>query len=285
MAQITIGVPVFNEAALLGATLENLRTQSFDDFQVLIFDNASTDDTPDVAARFASLDPRFQHVRQPFNKGALNNFDESLRAANSPFFMWRACDDRCDENYLEVLHRELLAHPDRDVAVGNVVSSDFDGGNSRRFESPKFSQTGSLRTIQAVLGGRPSWIYGLYRREPLTTRMKLVMQDYRDGWGFDHLILLSFLLASKIIGTADTTFYQIKKRIRGPRKVRRSPPAIEEIDRMIVVRQRFFAVGRRMISEEVRSKPERAFYNAVLWYFIGKRVYKFRRIAWRLWTK
>lgn len=64
MAAITIGVPVYNEEILLERALEALRTQPFADIEVLIYDNASTDKTPEIAQRFVAQDSRFHYFRQ-----------------------------------------------------------------------------------------------------------------------------------------------------------------------------------------------------------------------------
>jgi glycosyltransferase involved in cell wall biosynthesis len=59
VAEITIGVPVFNGMPLFRESLECLRAQAFRDFEVWIFDNASSDDTPQFAAQFVAADSRF----------------------------------------------------------------------------------------------------------------------------------------------------------------------------------------------------------------------------------
>src|SRR5271156_5075577 len=103
MVPITIGVPVYNGADLLDESLACLAKQTFRDIIVLIYDNASTDATPEIAKAWAARDARFQHVRQSRNVGAVANFRDSLLAAESPWFLWRAYDDPSDENYLENL--------------------------------------------------------------------------------------------------------------------------------------------------------------------------------------
>ena len=48
--RLTVGVPVYNGEAYLGETLESLLGQTFEDFELVISDNASTDGTPEIAA-------------------------------------------------------------------------------------------------------------------------------------------------------------------------------------------------------------------------------------------
>lgn len=281
MPRVTIAVPVYNEAELLAGSLENLRAQTFTDFEVLIFDNASDDDTPRVAADFAARDPRFQHIRQPHNKGALRNFQESLEAATSPYFMWRACDDRSDNNYLEALVGLLDANPGKALAVGDIVSSDLDGSNARTFVFPNYAggPTFANRT-RLILGARAAWIYGLYRREVLAEWMNAAVRDYGVAWGFDHIVLLSYWFDDLVVGTRATTFRQIKKRIKNagaPRK----PRGPAELDEMIGLRQKFFAVARGIMRQRVSSGPMRRIYDGVLWAYTGKRLFRFRKVFMR----
>ncbi len=81
---ITIGVPVFNGGAMLRECLTCLRDQTFRDFAVLIYDNASTDDTAAIAREFAASDARFTYFRQPENRGPAQNFIDVLEAASTP---------------------------------------------------------------------------------------------------------------------------------------------------------------------------------------------------------
>ena len=117
MAQVTIGLPVYNGAEYLEKCVSCIRDQTYRDIEVLIFDNCSEDATGEIALRYCAEDTRFRYHRQPENKGAVRNFLEVLEAAQSPFFMWRAADDISDLNYVEVLLGLLLSHPDRDLAV------------------------------------------------------------------------------------------------------------------------------------------------------------------------
>ena len=66
---VSVGVPVYNGARFLQDCLECLRSQTFSDIEVLIFDNASTDGTEAIARDFVARDPRFSYFRQSANKG------------------------------------------------------------------------------------------------------------------------------------------------------------------------------------------------------------------------
>ncbi|MCP8940107.1 glycosyltransferase [Alsobacter sp. SYSU M60028] len=279
MASLTVAVPVYNEAEMLRATLDEVSRQSFGDFVVLVFDNASTDATPQVAAEFAARDPRFRHVRQPYNKGALANFHESLMAAETPFFIWRAADDRWSDNYLEALHGLLTANPRDQLAVGTIETADLDGRKRRIAAFPaRLRGQGAGGVIRMLRASKAAWIYGMFRREALTARMNEVVASYGHPWGFDHLVLFRFILEDVVAGTAETTFYQIIKRTRGQATIRRTPPALEQ---MLELRHKFYALARRDIETSARPPVWKAVWRAYLWFYTGKRVYRFEKILKR----
>lgn len=91
--KISIGVPVYNGAATLERMFEALLAQTFGDFEIIVSDNASTDSTADICARYKARDPRIVYHRQPCNIGAERNFRFVLDHAQGAYFMWSACDD------------------------------------------------------------------------------------------------------------------------------------------------------------------------------------------------
>lgn len=92
--RVTIGVPVYNGERYLAAALAALRAQDFDDFAVVVADNASTDATADIAREVAGADPRFSYVRHARNVGGARNFNWLIeRGRCSPLFAWAHYDD------------------------------------------------------------------------------------------------------------------------------------------------------------------------------------------------
>jgi|GEM_PF-390959 len=99
--RVSIGLPVFNGSDYLAESVDSLLTQTYTDFELLIFDNASTDRTPEICAAYAERDPRVVYHRQPENIGAARNYNEVFHAARGELFKWAAHDDLCEPTYLE----------------------------------------------------------------------------------------------------------------------------------------------------------------------------------------
>lgn len=110
--RLTIGMPVYNASAHIRDALDSLLSQTFTDFEIVISDNASTDDTPSICIEYANRDPRIRYVRQPINRGSTWNFNQVLHLARGAYFKWAAYDDVCESSYLERCVRILDEQPE-----------------------------------------------------------------------------------------------------------------------------------------------------------------------------
>ena len=215
MPRVGIGVPVYNGGATLAEALECLRTQSFEDFEVVIGDNASgasgasDDRTSEICAEYAARDSRFRHLRRPENIGALRNFQSLARESSAQLFCWRAHDDLSDSNYLEQLVALFDQDPDARLAVGSVRTEDENESAPIVTEYRELPGDHRLDRIRHQLSSsHAAWIYGLWHRETLARLQDRVLDDYPHEWGWDHLTMLPLILEGAIVGTDRTQFVQ-----------------------------------------------------------------------------
>src|SRR6476660_4045378 len=94
---VSIGVPVYNGENYLRQALESLLNQSHANIEVIISDNASTDETGRICEEFTKNDCRISYFHQSTNKSAIWNFNFVLRQARGEYFMWAAHDDLWDK--------------------------------------------------------------------------------------------------------------------------------------------------------------------------------------------
>ncbi|WP_232518816.1 glycosyltransferase family 2 protein [Mycobacterium intracellulare] len=100
--RISIGIPVYNGDASLEQALKSICSQSFRDYEVIISDNASTDNTAQICQEMAAINPRIKYFRQEKNIGAAANFKFVLDKAVGEYFHWLAADDTRSDNFLEL---------------------------------------------------------------------------------------------------------------------------------------------------------------------------------------
>lgn len=110
-ALVTIVLPVYNGANFLAEAVESLLAQTFTDFELILSDNASTDDTWAICQRFAERDPRVTLFRFDRNMGASVNFNHHIPTVESKYVKWAAHDDLHRPDYLEACVAELEADP------------------------------------------------------------------------------------------------------------------------------------------------------------------------------
>jgi glycosyltransferase involved in cell wall biosynthesis len=91
--RLSVGLPVFNGENYLAESLEALLGQSYEDFELVISDNASTDGTADICRRYGKQDSRIRYIRQPRNIGLAPNHNFVLEEARGELFKWASNDD------------------------------------------------------------------------------------------------------------------------------------------------------------------------------------------------
>ena len=115
MPRVTIGVPLYNASRYLPVALDALRAQDYPDFEIVISDNASTDDTWDICQRYAAVDPRIRLWRNDENVGGAANFGRVVELASGELFKWAAYDDICLPGNVSACVRALDAAGPRAV--------------------------------------------------------------------------------------------------------------------------------------------------------------------------
>ncbi|MDE2336753.1 MAG: glycosyltransferase family 2 protein [Alphaproteobacteria bacterium] len=223
---VTIGIPVYNGEACLDKMLASICAQSFQDMEILVSDNASTDSTPEIIARWAAKDKRIRVHRQPENVGARNNFIWLLENAAAPWMKFAAHDDMLTTGYVEALYGLAKAHPEARLIAASVQLIKPDGARYKNTPFPvEINEArGFVRTKLLLKEVRSGWFYGLFRRGALKEAW-YAAERFKYVWGQDLLVLLPFLLSGAVVGTPDATFYQLDT---GVSAARYKPKALPE---------------------------------------------------------
>lgn len=106
--KVSVGLPVYNGEKTLARALDSLLAQDYENFEVLISDNCSTDKTAAIAMNYSNLDPRFRYFRQPTNLGSIQNFNEVFKLSDGEFFFWASHDDFRTTNFISTCLNNLL---------------------------------------------------------------------------------------------------------------------------------------------------------------------------------
>ena len=119
-ALVSIGLPTYNRAHVLRRAVESALRQDYPQLELIISDNASTDETEPLCRELARQDERIRYFRQPVNRGATANFNEVLHHARGEFFLWLSDDDWLDAAYVAQCVQVLQAHHDYALVSGTM---------------------------------------------------------------------------------------------------------------------------------------------------------------------
>ena len=164
---VHIGMPVYNGEAHLAEALDSLLNQTYDNFEIFLVDNASTDGTADIASTFALKDQRILYIRQQDWLHATDNWLRTfeLAAPGSRYFMWASDDDLWDKSYIESLLPPLLESEDVVLSFPQVDTFDKAGHTLETLYRDVYPAglTACKRIHSIINSGKFSAIYGLIR--------------------------------------------------------------------------------------------------------------------------
>lgn len=123
--RLTIGLPVYNGEEYLAEALDALLAQSYEDYELIISDNASTDGTEDICRRYEAADARVRYVRLPANIGAAPNHNAVFRQGRGELFKWASHDDLYGTDLLRRCVEALDERPD--VVLAHSWNAIIDG--------------------------------------------------------------------------------------------------------------------------------------------------------------
>ncbi|MEL6930145.1 MAG: glycosyltransferase family A protein, partial [Cyanobacteria bacterium J06600_6] len=169
--KVSIGMPVYNGENYLRETLESLLSQTFEDFELVIADNASTDDTESICRDYQAQDSRIKYHRNQENLGAARNYNKVFSLASGEYFKWAAHDDLCCPCFLEKCVQILDSDPNVVLAYTGCNEIDEHGQEIKQWKNlpHNFSSPNTSQRIKELISNN-SWvlIFGLIRSKVLS---------------------------------------------------------------------------------------------------------------------
>jgi len=195
---VSIGMPAYNGEQYIRKALDSLLAQDYENFELIISDNASTDSTLQICRAYAARDNRISIHVHTHNVGGLANFKTVLEQASGKYFMWAAVDDCWLPDFIEVLVKELEAHPEAGVAMCAVdrVWENGDLFDTIRFINKDNSNHRSYyQMLKSLTSGKKYnlYIYGLFR----TQLLKEAISSILDVPRWDRLFICEMALATR----------------------------------------------------------------------------------------
>jgi glycosyltransferase involved in cell wall biosynthesis len=130
MAKVSVCIPTYNRANLLPYAVNSVLNQSYTDFELIICDDGSTDNTAEIVS--AWKDSRIRYIRQPVNGGRSRNMRSGFEAATGDYFIKFDDDDAITPEFLQKTVAVLDANANIDFVCTNhwIINQ-----NNHRIES------------------------------------------------------------------------------------------------------------------------------------------------------
>lgn len=117
---VSIGIPTYNRSAYIRKSIESVLIQDYPNLEIIISDNASTDETEQICEEYSRQNQQIKYIRQPQNLGSFPNFRVVLQQASGEYFMWLGDDDWIDSNYISQCVQVLQDNPDYALVSGRA---------------------------------------------------------------------------------------------------------------------------------------------------------------------
>lgn len=173
MSLVSVIIPAYNQGHFLAEAVNSVLSQTYPDFEVIVVDDGSTDDTAVVAQRFT--DARVRYIYKE-NGGLSSARNEGLRHARGHFISYLDSDDCFLPQKLEILVAAFNEHPAAGLVAGHAVPVDEHGRYvGKRFDIPL-----------------PEDLHLLLLGNPLHVGSVLVRREWQDKAGFFDESLRSY---------------------------------------------------------------------------------------------
>lgn len=136
-SKVSVLMTAYNRAPYIGASIESVLAQTFGDFELLITDNCSTDDSYAIAKRYETLDPRIRVVRNERNLGQFGNRNRAAELAKAPLLKYHDSDDLMYPHCLAVMVAMITAEPS--AGFGLSTGNFWPGGPCPMLLTPRMA--------------------------------------------------------------------------------------------------------------------------------------------------
>lgn len=273
LACVAVGLPVYNGQQYVGEAIESILDQSYTDFELVISDNASEDETAEICRAYAERDPRIRYSRNPHNLGAAPNFNRCLELASpTKYFKWAAHDDLLTPDFLERCIEALENDPTVSVAFPRIEYIDADkrpiGAQSRSDLSVQDDEAGARahRFVKlAVESPDIYWsVFGVIRGSALL-RTRL----HGSYIASDQVLAFELALEGKLAQVSRATFLRRAHPAAWTMRTDRTPESdaawfdSRARPRLVLpywrlFREHFHAISRSRLSRREKSRCRRA---------------------------
>ncbi len=175
---VSVCLPIFNGAKYLEQAINCVLDQDFQNFELLISDDGSTDDSWSIVERYAKQDARISAWKTSKQLGLFGNYNECLRRAKGTYIKPFAQDDLIEKNCLSRMMQIFNEH--RDVSLVTSARNIIDGQGNLLSLERQFDTDTKLTANETIKGNMATFVNWI--GEPCT----VMFRNASSGQGFDE---------------------------------------------------------------------------------------------------
>jgi glycosyltransferase involved in cell wall biosynthesis len=207
---VSIGMPVYNGERFIRQALDSLLVQDYENFELIISDNASTDRTADICQEYIAKDKRIRYYRNEANLGAVKNFNRVFELSSGKYFMFAGDHDLWHPTFISRCSSILEKEPDVVLAYSRTQLIDAKG-NPLEIMTDKIDTRGlsAINRYKYVIRNL-TWcniIYGVIRREAFSR-----ISGFKNILGPDNVLLAELSLKGTYAQIDEPLYYRRKNR-------------------------------------------------------------------------
>jgi len=185
MPRFSIVMPAWNRANIIGCSINSIRNQTFQDWELIFVDDGSTDDTEEILKEFMAKDKRIKLVKHEKCQERIIGWMDGIDAATGEFVLFLDSDDEMSYVHLEILNHNIELYPEYNVFHWGHIIHTLTGADIRLASDIEESAYGA--GMEYFDCGRIGSCSFMFRKSIFKESMRLPMvdniYDFSDWFG------------------------------------------------------------------------------------------------------
>lgn len=182
MVKYSFIVPVYNTSKYLKKCLDSLVKQTFKDFEIIIVNDGSTDNSSNIISKYQDTYKNIKVINQK-NEGLSMARNNGVKEANGEYLIFIDSDDYVEKNLLKEVDKEIK---DAEVLRYQVISEDEDGSNKIDFNEEAFDMVNGYQAFKYLSNYHfvePAWCYAFKKDYYVNNKFSFKKDVYHEDFG------------------------------------------------------------------------------------------------------
>ena len=195
--KFSIIVPVYNTEKYLKRCLDSIKSQTFKDYEVIIVNDGSTDNSSDIISKYS-----YKVINQE-NQGLSMARNNGVKEASGDYLIFLDSDDYIEKDLLEEINNSLSNNPD---LVRYQIKEVFDNKDNINYEETPFDNKNGVEAFKLITNYHfveNAWAYAIKREFYLKEKFSFKKGTYHEDFGLIPLVIIK----SKIVNSINYVGY------------------------------------------------------------------------------